>query len=44
MRIHRTTIAAALALVIGVMAIIAGGQVLFLGRDPGYDVIDWLVV
>lgn len=44
MRIHRTTIAAALALVIGVMAIIAGGQVLFLGRDPGYYVIDWLVV
>ncbi len=44
MRIHRTTIAATLALVIGVMAIIAGGQVLFLGRDPGYYVIDWLVV
>ena len=44
MRIHRTTIAATLALVIGVMAIIAGGQVLFLGCDPGYYVIDWLVV
>lgn len=44
MRVQRAQVAAVLALVIGVMAIIAGGQVLFLGRDPGYYVIDWLVV
>ena len=36
-------IAALLALLIGAMAIFAGGQVL-LGRDPGYYVIDWLPV
>lgn len=36
-------IAAALGLLIGVMAIFAGGQVL-LGRDPGYYVIDWLPI
>ena len=33
--------ASILALVIGVMAIIAGGRVL-LGADPGYYVIKWL--
>ena len=44
MRVQRAQVAAVLALVIGSMAIIAGGQVLFLGRDPGYYVIDWLVV
>jgi hypothetical protein len=36
-------VAAVLALIIGAMAIFAGGQVL-LGRDPGYYVIDWLPV
>jgi hypothetical protein len=36
-------IAAVLALIIGAMAIFAGGQVL-LGKDPGYYVIDWLPV
>jgi hypothetical protein len=36
-------IAAILALVIGGMAIFAGGQVL-LGKDPGYYVINWLVL
>lgn len=36
-------VAAVLVLIIGVMAIFAGGQVL-LGRDPGYYVIDWLPV
>jgi hypothetical protein len=36
-------IAAVLALIIGAMAIVAGGGVL-LGRDPGYYVIDWLPV
>jgi hypothetical protein len=36
-------IAAVLALIIGAMAIVAGGQVL-LGQDPGYYVIDWLPV
>jgi len=36
-------IAAILALIIGAMAIFAGGQVL-LGKDPGYYVIDWLPV
>ncbi len=38
-----TKIAAALAFIMGVMAIFAGGQVL-LGRDPGYYVIDWLPI
>jgi hypothetical protein len=32
-----------LALLIGALAIFAGGQVL-LGRDPGYYVIDWLPI
>ncbi|MBX3053747.1 MAG: hypothetical protein KF753_19870 [Caldilineaceae bacterium] len=36
-------IAAILALIIGSMAIFAGGQVL-LGKPPGYYVIDWLPV
>lgn len=36
-------IAAVLALIIGAMAIFAGGKVL-LGNDPGYYVINWLVV
>jgi hypothetical protein len=36
-------IAAALAFIIGAMAVFAGGQVL-LGSDPGYYVIDWLPV
>jgi hypothetical protein len=36
-------IAAVLALAIGAMAIFAGGKVL-LGNDPGYYVINWLVL
>jgi hypothetical protein len=36
-------IAATLALIIGAMAIFAGGRVL-LGTDPGYYVIEWLPV
>lgn len=36
-------IAAILALVIGVMAVFAGGRAL-LGRDPGYYVINWLLL
>lgn len=43
MRVQRTMIAVAPALVIGDRAIAAGGPVLFLWHDPGYDVIDWLV-
>ena len=39
-----TKIAAVLAVTIGVMAIFAGGQVLLLGKDPGYFVINWLPV
>lgn len=35
--------AAALAFIIGAMAVLAGGQVL-LGSNPGYYVIDWLPV
>lgn len=35
--------AAILALIIGGMAIFAGGKVL-LGNDPGYSVIDWLPI
>lgn len=34
-------IASILALIIGAMAVFAGGSVL-LGRDPGYYVINWL--
>jgi hypothetical protein len=36
-------IAAGLSFIIGAMAVIAGGRVL-LGHDPGYYVIDWLLV
>ena len=36
-----TKIASILALIIGAMAVFAGGKVL-LGIDPGYYVIDWL--
>jgi hypothetical protein len=35
-------IAAGIALVIGLMAIVAGGQVLFAGKVMDYYVIDWL--
>ena len=34
-------VASALAFVIGMMAVFAGGQVL-VGKDPGYYVINWL--
>ena len=37
-------IAAALALIIGAMAIFAGGQVVLLGKVMDYYVIDWLPV
>ena len=43
MNITFNKIASALAFLIGVMAIFAGGQVL-LGKDPGYHVINWLVL
>lgn len=43
MKISATKVAAVLALIIGAMAVVAGGQVL-LGNDPGYYVIDWLPV
>jgi hypothetical protein len=36
-------IAAILAFIIGVMAVFAGGQAL-LGKDPGYYVINWLLL
>lgn len=36
-------IAAILAFIIGVMAVFAGGQAL-LGKDPGYRVINWLLL
>ncbi len=36
-------VAAVLALIIGGMAVVAGGRVL-LGSDPGYYVIDWLPI
>ncbi len=35
-------VAAILALIIGAMAIYAGGQVIFLGREMSYYVINWL--
>jgi len=35
--------ASILALIIGVMSVVAGGGVL-LGRDPGYSVIGWLPI
>lgn len=43
MKITFYTIASILAFGIGGMAIFAGGQVL-LGNDPGYYVINWLVL
>jgi hypothetical protein len=43
MKANLSKIAAILALMIGTMAIFAGGRVL-LGTDPGYYVIDWLPV
>jgi hypothetical protein len=42
-KINRTKIASVLAFIIGAMAIFAGGQTL-LGRDPGYYVINWLLL
>jgi hypothetical protein len=42
-KLSRTRIAAVLALIIGAMAMYAGGRVL-LGVLPGYYVIDWLPV
>ncbi|MDI9547134.1 MAG: hypothetical protein QM346_05980 [Chloroflexota bacterium] len=36
-------IASILALIIGVMAVFAGGGVM-LGRDPGYSVVGWLPI
>jgi len=41
--IKMNRVAAALAFIIGAMAVFAGGQVL-LGTDPGYHVINWLPV
>ena len=43
MNITFNKIASALAFLIGAMAIFAGGQVL-LGKDPGYHVINWLLL
>jgi hypothetical protein len=43
MKIGWNKVASALALVIGGMAVVAGGQVL-LGSDPGYPVINWVPV
>ncbi len=43
MKTTLTKIASIFAFIIGVMAIFAGGQVL-LGNDPGYYVINWLVL
>jgi hypothetical protein len=37
-------IGALLALVIGAMAVLAGGQVLLLGRLPGWNVLSWLPI
>jgi len=42
-RVTLNRMAAGLALVIGIMAMFAGGQVL-LGRVPDYYVIDWLPI
>ncbi|MCI0521812.1 MAG: hypothetical protein L0Z70_16325 [Chloroflexi bacterium] len=38
-----TKLASILAFVIGAMAVFAGGQAL-LGKDPGYHVINWLLL
>jgi len=43
MKITLNEIAAILALIIGGMAIFAGGSAL-LGRDPGYYFINWLLL
>ncbi len=40
MKLHK--IAAILAFIIGAMAIFAGGQVIFLGKEMNYHVITWL--
>jgi hypothetical protein len=43
MKTDLNKIASFLAFIIGVMAIFAGGQAL-LGKDPGYYVINWLLL
>jgi hypothetical protein len=43
MKTNLNKIAAVLAFIIGAMAVFAGGQVL-LGKDPGYYVINWLLL
>ena len=43
MKTHLNKIASILAFIIGAMAIFAGGQAL-LGKDPGYYVINWLLL
>ncbi len=43
MKTTLTKIAAILAFIIGAMAVFAGGQAL-LGKDPGYYVINWLLL
>ncbi len=43
MKTNLNKIAAILALIIGAMAVFAGGQAL-LGKDPGYYVINWLLL
>jgi hypothetical protein len=43
MKVPLNKIAAVLALLIGIMSIFAGGQAL-LGKDPGYFVINWLLL
>ncbi len=43
MKTSLNKIASILAFIIGVMAIFAGGQAL-LGKDPGYYVINWLLL
>jgi len=40
----KNKIAALLALIIGAMAIFAGGQVVFLGKVMDYHVINWLPI
>lgn len=43
MKINHIKIASLLAFIIGAMAIFAGGRTL-LGKDPGYYVINWLLL
>lgn len=43
MKLSLNKIASILAVIIGVMAAFAGGQAL-LGKDPGYYVINWLLL